>query len=356
MKMNLNDARVLTETAIANKVPIMLWGAPGIGKSTLIKNIATSQGYPETFGLVDLRLPQLDPTDLRGIPMPDKEAGVCRWFTPEFLPSENRGHKRGILFLDEIEKAPVSVKNAALQLVLDRRIGDYVLPDGWSIVAAGNREEDGTFSQPIGAALANRMIHVEVESDARTWLNWAKSYGIMEDVIGFIEFRPELLYPVKKEGSGTGLLGNAFPTPRTWEIGSGLMGVVKNDKERYRLLAAAVGKDTAYEFKTWDMIYRDVDCAGIIKNGKIPKKLQDSKKDQSFNYAVTLACAFYTNKLNKGKGLDKVTANVAKFLLALPKELQVVFFRNLNHGMAVKLTNYEELAPVIAEIMDAING
>lgn len=353
--MNLKDARVLTESAIDSKIPIMLWGPPGVGKSTMVRNIASSRGYPESYGMVDLRLPQLDPTDLRGIPMPNKELGVCKWYPPEFLPDNGRGHQNGILFLDEIEKAPVSVKNAALQLVLDRRVGDYVLPDGWAIVAAGNREEDGTFSQPIGSALANRMIHVEIENDPKTWLDWARSAEIYEDIIGFIEFRPDDLYPTRKDGSGTGIKGNAFPTPRSWEMGSKLMMAAKNDKERYRLLGASIGNEAAHEFKTWDAIYRDVDREAIIKEGKIPEKLHNNK-DRSFGYAVTLACASYANTLKNTKNLEKITANIAKLLLALPKELQVVFFKNLNNGFSIKLTNYKAVNSVIGDVMKTIHG
>src|SRR5690349_18105341 len=110
----------------------MLWGPPGIGKSSIVAQTAAAHG----IGLIDVRLSQLAPTDLRGLPV--AESGVARWYPPEFLPQDGAG----ILFLDELNLAPPVMQGMAQQLILDRRVGSYRVPEGWFIWAAGNRKED----------------------------------------------------------------------------------------------------------------------------------------------------------------------------------------------------------------------
>src|SRR6266516_5490374 len=127
--------------AYNKKTTTILWSPPGTGKSSLVKQVAKKLG----IDLIDLRLPQLEPSDLRGIPVPNHETKRIDWYAPAYLTSKGNG----ILFLDEIEKAPVSVKNASLELILDRSLGAYSLPEGWSIVCAGNYEENGAVSQNL---------------------------------------------------------------------------------------------------------------------------------------------------------------------------------------------------------------
>jgi len=201
--MRLSSAYLHCKNAIKEKVPVMLWGPPGIGKSSLVHQIGEDLGFVNKRSgqnnIIDLRLAQLEPTDLRGVPMPNRDTMRADWFLPSFWPEratedgertviDNDGNETlvsykagecpsgpGLLFLDEIEKAPVSVKNAALQLILDRRIGSYQLPDDWAMLCAGNREEDGCFSAPLGKALENRMIHFEIDPNVEDWASWARS-------------------------------------------------------------------------------------------------------------------------------------------------------------------------------------
>ena len=109
---------------------VMIWGPPGVGKSAVVARVAREQGLE----FIDVRLSQLAPTDLRGLPVPKN--GTSRWFPPEFLP---RGGT-GILFLDELNMAPPTMQGVAQQLILDRKVGSYELPDGWLVWAAGNRK------------------------------------------------------------------------------------------------------------------------------------------------------------------------------------------------------------------------
>ena len=354
--MKLNEAHPIVKNCIKVKTPVMLWGAPGIGKSSLIHQISNEL----RLRVIDLRLAQLEPTDLRGVPMPNRETGRAEWYLPAFWPVAavedgerevvgEDGKKRkvevkagcgidgpGLVFLDEIEKAPVSVKNASLQLVLDRAIGSYKLPDDWTIVCAGNREEDGAFSQTLGTALANRMLHLEIEPDLDAWAAWARDNGVAEDIIAFLHFKPELVY--KNTGE------NAFPTPRSWAMGSNLIKMVKNQKEQAVVLSAAVGKGASSEFTVYNNVYKNVNPEEILDDGKMPKI---DEKDQAFKYAVTMAVAFYLRK----KGLKDREENTAKFMNSLSPELRVVFLKNQTLATMEKMAKSSFFKDRVREIM-----
>ena len=363
--MKLSDAYRVVKESIKINTAIMLWGPPGIGKSSLIHQIAAEMGRE----VLDLRLAQLEPTDLRGVPMPDNTIGRARWYLPAFWPDraveatvrevkveekDDNGKVTivtkqipvragccpqgpGIVFLDEIEKAPISVKNASLQLVLDHKIGTYQLPDDWSIVCAGNREEDGCFSAPLGAALSNRMIHLEIEPDVEAWAMWARDNSVCEDIIGFLHFKPELLYKQTEE--------HAFPTPRSWVIASNLMDTVKTQKEQKELLAASIGRGAAQEYVVWQNVYKSVDPEAVF-NGQMPTF---DGKEQSFKYAVALAVAFHLRK-RKG-GIKKAEEHVSNFLGILTPELRVIFLKQQTLQTMESMAKHPAFKDRVKEIM-----
>lgn len=186
--------------------PVMLWGPPGVGKSQIIAQVARRFEVP----LIDLRLSQMEASDLRGLPF--RQGDEVHWATPAMLPHAVRHGPAGFLFLDEITSAPPSVSAAAYQLILDRALGDYQLPSGWAIVAAGNRQGDRGVTYAMPAPLANRFTHYNVVPHLEDWIDWALDHAIDERLIAFLRFKPELLFdfdPARAE--------MAFPTPRTWE-------------------------------------------------------------------------------------------------------------------------------------------
>jgi len=187
--------------------PVMLWGPPGVGKSQIVVQVAERHQVP----VIDIRLSQMEPSDLRGIPFRD---GVqVEWAVPSMLPNSKTHGPKGILFLDEITSAPPSVSAAAYQLILDRRLGNYRVPEGWAIVAAGNRQGDRGVTYAMPAPLANRFSHFEVEVNLDDWVAWAYQEGIDERVIAFLRFRPELLFDFDPAHNPM-----AFPSPRSWEF------------------------------------------------------------------------------------------------------------------------------------------
>ena len=178
---------------------LMIWGAPGIGKSSIVSDVAIKSGRQ----LVDLRLSQLAPTDLRGLPV--AQNGISRWFPPEFLPTKGRG----ILFLDEINMAPPTMQGMAQQLILDRQVGNYTLPKDWLVWSAGNRKEDRASVFDMPAPLSNRFLHLNIEVELDSFKLYALTNNVSDRIVSFLSFRPELLH---KMGSNQ----PAWPSPRTW--------------------------------------------------------------------------------------------------------------------------------------------
>ena len=187
--------------------PVMIWGPPGVGKSQIVAQVAATHDA----AIVDIRLSQMEPSDLRGIPF--KEGSKVEWAIPAMLPDEKVHGEAGLLFIDEITAAPPSVSAAAYQLILDRRLGEYRVPEHWAIVAAGNRQGDRGVTYNMPAPLANRFSHYEVSVNLDDWAAWAYHHHIDERIIAFLRFRPDLLFEFNPEHNPV-----AFPSPRTWEF------------------------------------------------------------------------------------------------------------------------------------------
>jgi hypothetical protein len=232
--MHPYDLKTYLNCLIANNLQLstMIWGAPGIGKSSIVRQVAIAH----QLEFIDIRLSQLAPTDLRGLPV--AENGISKWFPPEFLPQQGRG----ILFLDEINMAPPAMQGMAQQLILDRCVGSYIVPDGWFVWAAGNRKEDraGVFDMP--APLANRFLHLQVEPDFESFKAYAMGHGIHEQIIAFLSFRPSLLYKIDPHQP-------AWCSPRSWMMASSLHA-------RGLDLAPAIGVAASAEFQAFVLTYR----------------------------------------------------------------------------------------------------
>jgi len=214
------------------RISAMIWGPPGIGKSSIVAQTAQTNG----LAFIDVRLSQLAPTDLRGLPVP--ENGISRWYPPEFLPRDGIG----ILFLDELNMAPPAMQGVAQQLILDRRVGSYVVPEGWFIWAAGNRKEDRAAVFDMPAPLANRFLHLEVEPDFESFKSYALVRGLNEQILAFLSFRPTLLHRLDPQQP-------AWPSPRSWEMASIL-------HQAGLEIIPVVGAATAAEFHAYVELYR----------------------------------------------------------------------------------------------------
>lgn len=232
-------AKEFESVGAGQHTPVMLWGPPGVGKSQMVAQVADNHAVP----LIDLRLSQLEPSDLRGIPFRVGE-GV-EWAVPNQLPDARRHGPRGILFLDEITSALPSVAAAAYQLILDRRLGEYRVPEGWAIFAAGNRLQDRGVTYAMPAPLANRFSHYEVEVHIDDWLAWAVRSGIDSRLQAFLRQRPDLLFDFHPETEQ-----HAFPTPRAWAFADRALRKFTSDAALLQpALSGCVGEAAAAAFK-----------------------------------------------------------------------------------------------------------
>ena len=206
--MKASAVSTAVRALIASGQPVFIWGGPGIGKSAVVAQVASAMGVD----LQDIRALLLDPVDLRGLPFVASD-GRSRWATPGFLPQDGTG----ILFFDELNAAPAMVQASLYQLVLDRKLGEYRLPDGWAIVAAGNREGDRAVTTRMPTPLRNRSVHIDFEVDAQEWSSWAIQNTIRPEVVAFIRFRPEVLSAFDRDATAfpvTAVLGVCVTDPR----------------------------------------------------------------------------------------------------------------------------------------------
>ncbi|MGC9008938.1 MAG: AAA family ATPase [Halothiobacillaceae bacterium] len=234
-------AREIEAAVLGEHTPVMLWGPPGVGKSALVAQAAAARAVP----MIDLRLSQLEPSDLRG--MPYQREGRVEWATPSMLPQAGRDGPRGVLFLDEINAALPQVAASAYQLILDRRLGDYRLPEGWAIIAAGNRLGDRGVTYAMPAPLANRFTHYELWPQIDDWLGWAEQAGVDARLRRFLAQRPDLLFVFPEQANV-----HAFPSPRSWAFADRALRKFAADPDLLEpALSACVGEVAAMLFVSW---------------------------------------------------------------------------------------------------------
>ncbi|MBW4603794.1 MAG: MoxR family ATPase [Calothrix sp. FI2-JRJ7] len=267
------------------QISTMIWGPPGIGKSSIVGQLTREH----EIDFVDVRLSQLAPTDLRGLPV--AEDGISKWFPPEFLPRDGKG----IFFLDELNMAPPAMQGVAQQLILDRRVGSYTVPEGWFIWAAGNRKEDRAAVFDMPAPLANRFLHLEVEVDFDSFKAYALEKGIHEQIIAFLSFRSTLLHKIDPQQP-------AFPTPRSWEMASHL---------HYAELdtSPAVGKGATAEFMAYLEVYQTLPSLAPILEGKGSKIA--FPKEPSARYATAIGLTVRAADAKQGYNAYKWLSNKA---------------------------------------------
>jgi len=309
--MKLTDIYDALEHFTKQNLPTFIWGPPGIGKSSVVKQIANDH----KLEFIDLRLSLLDPTDLKGIPFFDKDNNQAVWASPNFLPKDK--NSKGILFLDEINTAAPSVQASAYQLVLDRKVGDYTLPDGWSIVAAGNRENDRGVTYRMPPPLANRFVHLEMEVDFEDWKSWAFDNGIDASIIGFLNFDKEKLFafdPNKNEKS--------FPTPRSWEYVDKIIKSGLSEKLMLESIGGAVGAENAVEFMSFKKVMNLLPDIEKIATREITE-IEDENHKMLF-----ALCAGLINHLKEFKDKEKIS-NVLSFSMTLPPEFSIMLVKDM---------------------------
>lgn len=304
--MNLKSAAALLSAYLDADIPAMLWGAPGVGKSAIIKQIADERGQ----NVIDFRASTRDPVALMGLPN-FSDIGTTQWRVPDEFPQVARDGAKGILFLDELNAAAPSMQAAMFGLVLDRKVGDYTLPEGWRVIAAGNRQADRAAAQRMPSALMNRLAHIDVEPDVDTTVEHFNNRGFNPMVTAFLRFRPELLHSMP----GSNRIpddARAFPTPRSWEKAA----IVADLPSPLRLQAVSgiVGDGPAAEFEGFVRVYKDLPSLDLVlanpNSAPIPG-------DPAGRFAISSGLA--------RKVTDKTIDNGLAYMKRLPREFSIMF-------------------------------
>lgn len=305
------------QSLIDADIPCFIHGSPGIGKSYIVNDIALQNDLE----LIDVRLSQLDAVDLRGIPTISNNQ--TKWMPPIFLPSDE--NSKGILFLDELNSAPLSVQAAIYQLVLDRKIGEYTLPKAWRIVCAGNKIDDKGIVFKLPSPLINRMVHIVLEAKYDDFKIWAIKNDIHPFIIGFLGFRPDLLSTEVPSSTET---NPAFCTPRAWNMLSNILKRNENLNGIHPIVYGAVGFSAGIEFISFVKVYKTLPNIDAILDGQsdiVPN-------EPSALYALCAAIIEKYKDNTQGK-------NLFKYAKHLPVEFNVMLIKDL----IVKDENIAEL-------------
>ena len=308
--VTISQAVPLMEICIKAERPVFLWAGPGIGKSDIVRQIAESivpTAKEAAAGLlpgvaVDVRLGQMMPTDIMGIPYYNKDTKTMEWARPGVLPSGKlcSEHKMVILFLDELNTAPATVQAAAYQLVLDRKTGSgFKLPDNVAIIAAGNRENDRGVTTRMPTPLANRFIHLKLRSNFDSWFDWAIKNDIHPDIVGYLSFAPQYLDQFDPANPD-----HAFATPRSWKFVDDIMQVPGvNDEQLAELVAGTVGEAVGIQFMAHRKIASSLpNPADVLSGDVVTSKIQEI----SAQYSLTISCCHLLKERQESGDLSSV--------------------------------------------------
>lgn len=342
---------VINQNMPVKSVPsVMLWGAPGIGKSQAVRQLAKRIG--ENTGkqvvVTDVRLLLFNPIDLRGIPTANEDKTLAVWLKPQIFQMNASNKVINILFLDELSAAPQSVQAAAYQITLDRVVGEHKLPDNCIVIAAGNRTTDKSVAFKMPKALANRVLHIEVEGSFNSWKEWAILNGINAKVIGFLSFRRD--YLMGFDSSSDDL---AFATPRSWEMVSNLLNTVSDDVDKmYNMIAGLVGCGVAIEFRSWATVYNQIPNIKDIFDGKRPKMPTSADAMYAMISSMVAYAREHRNDMSK-------IANSIEYANMMPPDFSMVLMKDymyLEKNYKEKLMRIPEFAKWLRTRGSMING
>lgn len=306
-EVSIARAEKLLRRYIAKKKSVMLWGAPGIGKSSIVQQVAVLFGWK----VIDFRANIREPVDLRGIPVANLKLSTTQWLPPDELPRVDRDGEEGILFIDEINTSSPQMQAVLMQLVLERRVGDYVMPKGWVIVAAGNRVADRAAAQKMPTALRNRFKHIHVCVDFDAWRKWATESGVAQELVAFLAWKKDFLHVMPKGDE------NAFPTPRSWVD---ISDFVDDPEDREQLIAGSVGDAYAAEFEAFIELYHSIGSLdGIVAdpdNSPVPT-------EPSIRYSTCVGLARVATRQN--------FPSILRYAKRLAREFEILLVTDATH-------------------------
>ena len=319
-----NEAKRAIRKCIKVQRPVFMWGPPGIGKSDIVKQI----GEEQKRRVIDIRLSLWEPTDIKGIPYYNSNMNTMCWAPPAELPTDPEDDS--ILFLDELNSAAPATQAAAYQLVLNRRVGTYVLPKNVSIVAAGNRDTDKGVTYRMPSPLANRFLHLELRVDYDDWLMWATANRVHEQVVGYLGFAKQDLYDFDPRGAS-----RAFATPRSWSFVSDLlMDDDLSESTLTDLISGAVGEGLAVKFMAHRKVAKQMPNPTAILNGTV-KTASIKEISAMYSLATSMCYELQSAHQKKVSNWDFMADNFFGFMMDnFSTEIVVM-------GAKTALTNYQ---------------
>lgn len=302
------------EQGAAALAPLMVWGPPGVGKSTIIREACNEHH----IGFIDIRLSQREPVDLRGIPVP--KGDHVDWLLSGEWPRDP--NSRGIILFDEITAADRALQVAAYEIILDRRLGDlYQLPKGWLVLGAGNRNTDQAVAFTFSSALANRFCHLELDADVTTWTQWALSAGIAPEVIAFVRYQPQNFLNMQ------GDLQRGWPSPRSWQRVSNVLQQQQHHPLPEPLLTTMIqgliGVGAGVEFMAFMREQQNLPAVTDMLDGKVPISIPSSP-DLKFAF-----CSALVNVLWKDMNSNNQQRRLQRFfdiMLAMTSDFATLCF------------------------------
>jgi len=321
-----NKAKTRIMHSMKKKRPIFIWGPPGIGKSDVVHQIGE---YMDAH-VIDIRLSLWEPTDIKGIPYYAANDNTMKWAPPVDLPDAKmaKKYKNIILFLDEMNSAAPAVQAAAYQLILNRRVGQYTLPDNVYIVAAGNREADKGVVYRMPAPLSNRFVHLELAVDFDDWFQWAVDNKINKDVVGYLQFSKKDLYDFDPKSPS-----RSFATPRSWSFVSELLEDDLDEETQTDLVSGCVGEGLAIKFSAHRKVAAQMPNPTEILSGKV-KELQTKEISAMYSLTVSLCYELKEASDKNAKDFDTQVDRFLRFMMDnFETELVVM-------GVKLALTQY----------------
>jgi hypothetical protein len=302
-KVRLSEAkRYIRHASVKRKRPVFIWGPPGVGKSDVVESIVSDAlAAGKTAKLYDMRLSMCEPTDIMGIPYFDSVSQTMKWAPPSLLPKvEDSNLDLVVLFLDEMNGAAPAVQAAAYQLILNRKVGEYTLPDNVAVVAAGNRDSDKGVTYRMPKPLSNRFIHFDVKVHFDDWAEWATSNGVSADVVGYLTARKADLYKFEPKSPD-----HAFPTPRSWVFVSDILKDSEDftEGEITDMVIGTIGQGTAYSFAAHRKTSALLPDPTLILKGQV-KELKTKEISAMYSLATSLAYELKAAKEEIGRSID----------------------------------------------------
>ena len=302
-----NDAKTVIKHMHKLRRPVFMRGSPGIGKSAIMKQATDELGIQ----LIDMRLSQYDPTDLKGFPDPDRKLKRTNWLPLGTLPYDK--DSEGIVFLDELTSASPSVQAVAYQLVFDFAIGEYKLPPKWSVMAAGNRETDRAVVHRMSTALISRFVIVDIETNVEAFAKYAVPYGIKPMVLAYLNFQQTSLNTFDPATPA-----QSYACPRTWMFANDtIINTELSANIKRELLVGTIGEGTTTSFLNFCQLANDLpEMSSILKTPKTAKL----PANISAKFAVTTSLALSANL--------KTFPAMMQYMERLDKEMQCLFIRD----------------------------